>query len=149
MKIVFFSLLCLILIGMTSYSYAQFTQVDKNTKSPEILLQFQVRDPNGSLIAYIETDQVTSFDPLALNRFLDSLNHTGKEFFIKDDKKYERQQWEIPLETFDKKLAFSTTFLRDVYQHEVITVIAMRHDSFQTKPGDTIRIFWTTIRPVS
>jgi len=149
MKIVLFSLLCLFLIGMTSYSYAQFTVVNATTILPEVMLQMELRDSNGGLLAYIETEQVIGISPLELNRYLDKQTETDKEFFIKDDKKYESQQWEIANVTFDKKYAYSGTRLMDVYQNEFVTVLLMRHDSYQTQPGDTLNVFWTVIRPIS
>ena len=149
MKIVLFSLLCLILIGMTSYSYAEYIVVNKNTKDlPEALAQVEIRDSNGDLIAYIETAQIIGFSPPELNRFLDIQNQTHKEFFIKDDQKYESQQWETNTETYHEKLAYSSSAPRDIYQNEFVTILQMRHDSYQTQPGDTMRIFWTMIRPV-
>jgi len=150
MKIVLFSLLCLILIGIISYSYAQLIDVHRDTKFvPEILLQLEVRDSNGILLAYLETEDITGFSPLELNRFLDNQNQTRKEFFIKDDKKYELQQWESIGQTYDKKDALSITRLLDVYQNELVVLLFMRFDSFQAQPGDTVRVFWTVIRPAS
>jgi len=151
MKIVLFSLLCLILIGLTSYSYAEWVSgLDlENIKLPKLLLQLELRDSNGGLVAYIETDQIIGLAPSDLNKFLDIQNQTRKEFFIKDDKKYERQQWEIKGDVYTEKLAYSTTRLIDVYQHELVTLLMVRHDSFQTQPGDTVKIFWTLIRPAS
>jgi len=93
--------------------------------------------------------KIIVISPLELNRFLDNLNGTRKEFFIKDDKKYESQQWEIKGVTFDKRHAWSATRLIDVIQNEFLTLLQIRHDSYQTQPGDTVRIFWTVIRPVS
>jgi len=150
MKIVLFSLLCLILIGIISYSYAQLIDVHRDTKFvPEILLQLEVRDSNGILLTYLETEAINWFSPLGLNRFLDNQNQTRKEFFIKDDKKYESQQWEIKGDVFTIKSAYSSTRLLDLYQNEFDTLIVMNHDSYQTEPGDKSRIFWTVIRPVS
>ncbi len=151
MKIVLFSLLCLILIGMTSYSYAQYTPVKENAtlQLPEVMLQLELRDSNGGLLTYIETDQIIGFSPLELNRFLDIQNQTHKEFFIKDGIKYESQQWEIATETFGATLAYSASRLVDIYQHEFETLLLMRHDSYQTEPGDIVRVLWTVIRPVS
>jgi len=148
MKIVLFSLLCLILIGMTSYSYAQFTVVDKNTRLPEVLLQIEVRDSNGSLIAYIETERINKISTLELNMFLNIQNQTIKEFLIKDDKKYEMQQFETASETRDEKLAYSSSTLHTVIQNELVTLIEISYDSYQTQPGDTVRNFWTIIRPL-
>jgi len=150
MKIVLLSLLCLILIGITSYSYAQFTVVDNNTKFlPEVMLQLILRDSNGNLLAYVEADQILSISPVELNRFLDNQNQTRKEFFIKDDKKYESQTWEVRGETINRQHVYSQTRLGDIYQNEFITLLLVRHDSFQTQIDDTVRIFWTVVRPAS
>jgi len=149
MKIVLFSLLCLILIGITLYSYAQMIIPDKDTKLPEVMVQMELRDSNGSLVAYIETEEIRGISPLELNRFLDNQNQTRKEFLIKDDKKYELQQWESIGQTYDKKDSLSITRLLDVDQNELVILLVMRFDSFQVQPGDIVRVFWTVIRPAS
>jgi len=148
MKIIIFSLLCLILIGMTSYSYAQFTVVDKNTRLPEVLLQIEVRDSNGSLVAYVETERIAKISNLELNMFLDIQNQTHIEFLIKDDKKYELQQFQTTMKTQDEKLAYSSSVLETVIQNELVTLLLMSYDTFQSQPGDTVRHFWTIIRPL-
>ena len=149
MKIVLFSLLCLILIGMTSYSYAQWIVVNSTTVLPEVLLQLELRDSNGFLITYLESDQVIAISPLELNNFLDNQNNTRKEFFIKDDKKFETQQWEQRPDRFDRKNAYSETRLIAVVENEFTNLLDVRYDSFQSQPGDVLRIFWTVTRPVS
>ena len=148
MKIIYLSLLCLILIGMISYSYAQFTVVDKNTRLPEVLLQIEVRDSNGSLVAYIETERIVKISYLELNMYLDTQTQTPIQFFIKDDKKYELQQFETMLETHDEKFAYSGSALQTVIQNELVILVEMGYNSIQTQPGDTVRTFWTIIRPL-
>ncbi len=130
------------------YSYAQFTVVDKNTRLPEVLLQIEVRDSNGSLVAYIETERIGKISTLELNMYLNIQNQTRKEFLIKDDKKYEMQQFESTIETRDEKLAYSSSKLLAVIQNEEVTLLDMSYDSYQTEPGDTVRNFWTIIRPL-
>ena len=149
MKIVLFSILCLFLIGMTSYSYAQWTIVNVTAISPEVFLQSELRDSNGSLIAYVKTEQVIGINPSLLTSFLDNQNQTNKEFIIKDDKKYESHHWEVRSDKFNQKLAYSTTRLIDIHQNELAPLIIMLHDSFQTEPGDVLRLFWKVIRPAS
>jgi len=158
MKILFFALLAMILIGVTSYSYAQialkipdeWVVPDKDNKiEHDVMLQLELRDSNGALVAYIETDQVLGISPPQLNRFLDSQDQTRKDFFIKNDTKYETQRWEITGDKYSDKLAYSLTRLIDPYQDRLLTLVQMRHDSFQTNPGDTVRIYWTIIRPAS
>ena len=99
---VIFSILVVALFGMISYSYAQFTVVDKNTRLPGVLLQIEVRDSNGNLVAYIETEGVAKISYLELNMYLDNQNQTHREFLIKDDKKYELQQFQTTM-THDEK----------------------------------------------
>ena len=164
MKIVLFSLLCLILIGMTSNSYAgshnmtanvEFDQAAWKTSPfkgitlPEAMVQLQLRNSNGNLVAYIESEQIIGIHFWGLNNFLDKQNQTSKEFFIKDDKKYEIQQWEKTVEFVSQKTDYSIYRFLDIYQNELVNLLSMRHDSFQTQPGDTLRVFWTVIRPAS
>ena len=149
MKIVLFSLFGVILIGITSYSYAQVIVPEEDTELPKVMLQLELRDSNGILVAYVEAEQIIGIRPLDLTRFLDNLNQSRKEFFIKDDKKYEIHQWEKANETYNEKLALSTTGLLDIYQNEFVKLVDVRHDSFQAQPGDTLRIWWTIIRPAS
>ena len=149
MKIILFSLLCLILMGMTSYSYAQETYDDENTELPtKIMLQMELRDSNGILALYIEADQILAIYTPGIDRFVDSQNITSKEFLIEGDK-YDVYQWEQSNQNFDERSAYSTTRLLTVEQDEYTKPIVMRHDSIQTQPGDVLRIFWTVIRPAS
>jgi len=149
MKIVLLSLLCLILIGVTSYSYAEWTKDVKDIELPKVLIQLELRDANGFLITYIESDQIIGIAPQELNYFLDVQNETRKEFFIKDDIKYEAQSWEQRPDKFTIKNAYSETRLIDVQENQFINLLDMRYDSFQSEPGDVLRIFWTITRPVS
>ncbi len=161
MTIIFFSLLCLVLIGMTSYSYAiSDPDLDSNdqwfdlnrlptTLPLQVMVQMELKDSNGNFLAYVEAEQIIGIHPLNLNKFLDNLNDTRKEFFIKDDKKYEIQQWESRSDRYASKLAYSGTTLLNIYQNEYQYLLLIRHDSFQTQPGDIIRLFWTIIRPAS
>jgi len=151
MKIGLFSLICLTLIGMISYSYSQLTVDIPNTniKIPEVLLQVELRDSNGNLVAYIETTQILAISPSELNIFLDNQKHTHKEFFTKDGKKYESQQFESTSETYDKKRSISQISIVDIADKEPVLLLQMRYDSYQTQPGDTVRNFWTIIRPAN
>jgi len=147
MKIILISLLCLILIGITSYSYAQGVfLVDSHTKVPEVMLQLELRDSDGNLVSYIEATQVIAIDPLKLNEFLDGINY--KEFLIKNGKAYEKIQWQGITEKL-KKHTYSQFNLWVYDQNELKMVLSVRHNSYQAQPGDTLTIYWTIIRPAS
>ena len=147
MKIIVISLLLLFLIGISSYSYAQYTQVDSHTKIPEVMLQLELRDSDGNFLTYIEAKQIIVIYPLKLNEFLDKQNH--KEFLIKDDKTYEIIQWQGKTEKYGEQNVYSQSNLWAYQQDEFKSVLTVRHNSFQTQPGDTLTVYWTIIRPAS
>jgi len=147
MKIILISLLCLILIGITSFSYAQYTVVNSNTKVPEILLQLILRDSNGNLVTYIEAERILLIYPLELNEFLE--NQNKKEFVIKDGKSYEIIHWQGKTQKFHTKTANSLFNLWAPGQDEFQKIIVVSHNSYQTQPGDTLTSFWTITRSAS
>jgi len=147
MKIIVISLLLLFLIGISSYSYAQYTVVDSHSKVPEVMLQLELRDSDGNFLTYIEAKQIIVIYPLELNEFLD--NKSYKEFLIKDDKPYEVIQWQGRTETFNKQHAWSQFDLWAYQQDEFKIVLTVRHNTYQTQPDDTVTVYWTIIRPVS
>jgi len=165
MKIILLPLLCLILIGMTSNSYAGSQNMTEDLvideaswitgsslteiKLPEVLLQSVLRDSNGNLLAYVESEQIIGIHLGGFDYFFDNQDPTSIEFFIKDDKKYEIYQLEMNVITITTILAFSGTKLTMVYQDESVSLLEVRHDSFQTQPGDTLTVYWTVIRPAS
>ena len=136
-------------MGITSYSFAQFGPVDNNTELPEVMVQLILRDSNGTLISYTEGVTIQGIGHFELNRYLDKVQDlTVREVFFIDDNKYESQQFKHPDITYDAKNVFSTTRLNDIHQNEFVSLLDMRHDSFQARPGDTLNIFWTIIRSV-
>ncbi len=146
MKIIVISLLCLSLIGISSYSYAQYTEPDSDTKVPVVMLQLVIRDSDGNLVAYVEGVQIMAIYPLEFNEFLDKQH---KEFLIKDDKAYEIIQWQGKTEKFTKKYTYSSFNLWANDQGKFKKVLMVRHDSYQTQPGDTVSVYWTIIRPAN
>ena len=146
MKIILISLFWLFLIGISSYSYAQYSVVDSNTIVPEVMLQFVIRDSDGNLLTYIEAKQIIVIYPLELKEFLDK---QPKKLFIKDDKAFEIIQWQGRTENFNKQHAWSQFNLWVTLQAEPEIVLVVRHNSYQTQPGDTIAVYWTIIRPAT
>ncbi len=137
----------LFLIGISSYSYAQYTEPDSHTKVPEVMLQLELRDSDGNFLTYIEAKQIIVIYPLKLNEFLDKQNH--KEFLIKDDKTYEIIQWQGKTEKYGEQNVYSQSNLWAYQQDEFKSVLTVRHNSFQTQPGDTLTVYWTIIRPAN
>ena len=147
MKIILISLICIFLMGISSYSFAQYTVVDSDTLVPQVTLQLELRDLDGNFLTYIETEQIIVIYPSELNKFLDNQNH--KEILIDDDNTYELIQWQGQTEKFDKKHAYSQFSLWIPEQNLFQEVLVLRHNSYQTQPGDTLTVYWTIIRPAN
>ena len=147
MKIILTILFGLIAIGVTSYSYGQYTVVDSDTVLPEVMLQLELRNASGGLVTYIEATQIIAIYPNELNSFLDKINY--KEFLIKDGKAFEKIQWQGRTEKFEKQHAFSQFNLWDTSFDEPLALLTVRHHSYQTQPDDTITVYWTIIRPAN
>ena len=111
------------------------------------MLQLELRDSDENFITYIEAEQIILIYPLELNEFLDNQNY--KKFLIKDDKVYEIIQWQGKTEKFVKQHAYSQFDLWIPEQNEFKSVLTVRHNSYQTQPGDTLTVYWTIIRPAS
>ncbi len=84
---------------------------------------------------------------MELNEFLDKQG--PKKFFIKDGKAFEIIQWQGRTENFSKQHAWSQFNLWVTLQSEPQTVLVVRHNSYQSQPGDTIAVYWTIIRPAT
>lgn len=134
------------MIGITSHSYAQVTDV-KDAKIPEILLQLILRDSNGNLLTYIETDQIYKIHSFEFNALLENKNQ--KEIEIKDGEKYKMIQWEGKTQKFHKKTTISQFTLWAPGEDEFQKIIIIGHNSYQTQPGDTLTVFWTVFNRVS
>jgi len=147
MKIIIISVLCLFFIGISSYSFAQYTEPDWDIILPKVMLQLELRDSDGNFITYIEAEQIIAIYLLELNDFLD--NQNNKEYLIEDNKAYEKIQWQGRTEKFTKQHAWSQFNLWSFVQDESIPVLTVRHNSYQSQPGDTVKVYWTIVRPVS
>ena len=147
MKITLITLVCLIFLGTVAHTFAQYTEVDSDTILPEVMLQLELRDSNSNLISYVEAKQIIEIYPAELDEFLD--NQSYREFLIKDDKAFEKVQWQGKTEYFDKEHAYSQFNLWALYDNQLLPILVVRHHSYQTLPGDTLSVFWTVIRPAS
>jgi len=79
-----------------------------------------------------------------LMEYLD--NKKNKELLIKDGKAYEKIQWQGRTEKFDKRHSMS---MFQLFAPGKELVLLVNHNSYQVQPEDTIRVFWTIIRPAN
>ena len=146
MKIILVFLFSIVLIASVPFSFAQNTANLSETNIPKVMLQLELRNSDGILLTYIEATKIVSMDTTLLNEFLDD---KPSKLLVKDDKVYEIIKWLGRVETFDKEHAYSLFDLWIPVQNNYESGLAIIHNSYQTKPGDTLTVYWTIIRPVN
>ena len=124
-------------------TYAQISEGDETGTFDAVLyVQFEYRDSNGKLFAYVEESDPFIPDVDALNNFLDKapeqiIKNVGsfEVITIQGTIKYERS-------TFSAK-----TTLGEIEEGRHVVYAIADHDGYPVIPGDTLKTTWTAIRP--
>jgi len=145
MKIIF-SLLFLLAISFTSFSYAQTqTSIDDGLY---ISVQSELRNSNGQLISFLESSKFTDIDVSALYNFLDFEASVGNDpTVLIDGKEFQIIQRTTVL-TFDSENVIGSTYLSDNLDGQEIPLARFAHDGLPVIPGDTLHSTWTFVRLV-
>ncbi len=106
---------------------------------PEIHLQLVLRNSEGQLVSYVETDFVYIRNLYLTHEFLDSVDN--KITVIRDGKTYEQIQ-------FQKTGYFTSVGQKTAYQlhYKNIAVLLLMHDAYIASPGDELTISWKIVR---
>ena len=129
-------------------SFAQLEDHSFETSIQEgqiyIIIQMQIRDSNGHLVGYIETDRTTVQNLHELSLILDDMSTHIENTKIKtiDEKKYQV----IVVEDN------ATHLFEDFLSISHITnngksIAYVNYDGFQIRTGDSVLTTWTMIRP--
>ena len=128
---------------LSSIFVITYAQNEDSIQINDIILhtQFEYRDSNGKLFAYVEEDDPFIPDVEALNNFLDKapeqiIKNVGsfEVITIQGTIKYERS-------TFSAK-----TTLGDIEEGRHVIYAIADHDGYPVIPGDTLKTTWTAIR---
>jgi len=129
-------------------SFAQLADHTFETSIEEgqiyITVQMQIRDYNGHLVGYIETDRITVQNLDELSLILDemSTNLENTKIMIIDDKKYQIIVVEdYAKHPFDAFLSISHITNRGE------SIAYVNYDGFQIRADDVVITTWTIIRP--
>jgi len=106
---------------------------------PQINLHLVLRNSEGQLVSYIETDFVYIKNLYLTHQYLDAID--DKTTFVEDGITYERFQWE-KTEYFTSQKQLTAYGLMS----KGFAILLMMHDSYISQPGDSITVFWDIIR---
>ena len=139
MKIPIILLIFVMFFGIYFLSDANAFTLPKDPSLPQINLQLVLRNSEGQLVSYYETDYAKIHSLELTHQFLDSVDN--KITFVEDGKTYERIQWQ------------KTEYFDGMYQPNIYTLmykgyapVMMYHGPYFSEPGDTITVSWDIIR---
>jgi len=116
--------------------------------TPYIFVQVIHRDSDGNLLAYLQSDKMTSIDLPALNFLLDHESSLKQDPIYEIDGEKHQVITRQFVDTHDSQnLVASTQLLVDVNNIEVMAVRFI-HDGFRVISGDTITTVWSFARLV-
>lgn len=127
-------------------AHAQYTYAMDAKVLPDVLLQLVLRDSQGRLVAYIQTNQIVAIDPTILDGYLNNMQN--RKTIIQDGKPYEVIQWQGRTETIDKSHAMTLFVLYAPVGGAYQTALEVLHNSYQASPGDTVTVYWSVTRAV-
>ena len=139
---IFFVILC----GLFGSNFFHYADAQKSQDLPKVLLQLQIRNSDGQLVAYVEGTKIVTIQKRLLNEYLDTL--PNKRSVIQEEKRYELFQWQGPTEGFDSTHAMTMFLLNIQINDQWISPLLIIHNSYQVEAGDTVTVFWTVMRPV-
>ena len=139
-------MLLAIIITLSSILVVTYVQMGNDEASTFDLIlhtQFEYRDSNGQLFAYVEVNDPFILDMDALNNFLDS----APEQIIKNVGTFEVITFQGTIK-YDRSTSSAKTTLGDVVDGKYVIYAVADHDGYPVMPGDTLKTTWTAIRPL-
>jgi len=128
--------------------YQKKTKQPFDTKEIQVLLQLVLRNKEGQLLAYVETEEKRGIRPWYLDRYLDKV--TDNKIIFKDGKRYELIQFE-KYEPPARKSKYSMAMyvlMGPGAPGTNAALLWMNHDAYQVEPGDKLKVYYTIYRPI-
>lgn len=144
-------LLCFIAIFVvtffvTDFAFAQHTST-LNDKI-FVFVQTMLRNSDGQLITYLESNKFTDLNLQALDSFLDFEASSGNDPVITlDGKDYQLIRRSRTI-TFDSDNVVASTTLSEKVEGQTGLLVRFAHDGYPVVAGDELTSIWTFLRPV-
>ena len=115
--------------------------------TPYIFVQIIHRDSSGNLLAYLQSDKMTSIDLPALNYLLIHESLKKDLIYEIDGKKFLVITRQF-IDTIDSNNSLASTELLVYVERVEVSTVRFLHDGFRVIPGDTITTIWSFVVPV-
>jgi len=133
-------------LGFTPNTYTQ-SQVEFNNNLT-IYAEIVVRNSEGQLVTYLESDRVVIENLEELHNVLDEETRAGTDPIIDVNGKINQLIKRSYLYNFETEIVYSTTSLSYDKDGFISRVIYWDHDGYPVDKDDKMTITWTILRPI-
>ena len=130
----------------SSEAFAQTSQPGDNIFF--IFVQVTVRNSDGDLVTYMESNKLFGVDKKIINDSFDHLSSDTKiPIFELNDKKFQVFIIETTTE-FDSNTMYANAYYEVTIDEQTYSAARFNFDAFLTSPGDEVTAVWTIARLV-
>jgi len=113
-----------------------------------IFIQITLRNSDGELVTYMESDKLINIDRKIINDSLDHISSSVKiPIFELNDVKFQVFIIETITE-FDSSTMYANAYYNVTIDEQTYSAAKFRFDSYLTSPGDESTVIWTIARAV-
>ena len=146
MKKVLFVLCIFSIIVFSVFSSEAFAQISNPDDIFFIFIQVTLRDSDGHLVTYMESNKLVNVDKKIINDSLDPLSsYVEIPIFELNDTKFQVFIIETTTE-FDSNTMYANAFYDVTIDEQTYSAAKFQFDSFLTSPGDEVTAVWTIAR---
>ena len=148
MKKVSYVLCIFSIIIFSAFTSEAFAQISNPDDIFFIFIQVTLRDSDGHLITYMESNKLVNIDKKIINDSLDHLSsYMEIPIFELNDTKFQVFIIETTTE-FDSNTMYANAFYDVTIDEQTYSAAKFQFDSFLTSPGDESTVVWTIARLV-
>ena len=113
-----------------------------------MFIQITLRNSDGELVTYMESDKLINIDRKIINDSLDHISSSVKiPIFELNDVKFQVFIIETITE-FDSSTMYANAYYNVTIDEQTYSAAKFRFDSYLTSPGDESTVIWTIARVV-
>ena len=146
MKNVSYVLCIFSIIIFSAFTSEAFAQISNPDDIFFIFIQVTLRDSDGHLVTYMESNKLVNVDKKIINDSLDHLSsYMEIPIFELNDTKFQVFIIETTTE-FDSNTMYANAFYDVTIDEQTYSAAKFQFDSFLTSPGDEVTAVWTFAR---
>ena len=148
MKKVSYVLCIFSIIIFSAFTSEAFAQISNPDDIFFIFIQVTLRDSDGHLVTYMESNKLVNVDKKIINDSLDHLSsYMEIPIFELNDTKFQVFIIETTTE-FDSNTMYANAYYDVTIDEQTYSAAKFQFDSFLTSPGDESTVVWTIARLV-